>query len=326
MTSAFRRPAVLIASLAVLGSALAGCGSGPSQVNAAVIIGDRVISVDDVQRRLDTALKAEPAAKELAKNHKLDVVSRGIVNQLVRHELLAEAAKREGLTVSERDLAEFVAGVGQSEDPLQRSVDAAFDAQERAKDSLLAVELGRKYLERLQITFDGVQLDPSDAKPKAQELADKVAAQPARALELFTQAAGPQGQAIPNFKLSVVRGYVLFAQSQVLTTPLFGVPANTVVAFPIGGGAEGGGGGWLVALIKERSTSATLTEQEATAVSQVQPQWLAAMGQQLASPLAAELGVRISPRYGVWDELAVGVAANESEKVGIIVPVTTPRP
>jgi len=83
----------LVAALAVLGGALTACASGPSQVNSAVIIGDHVISVDDVQRRLDEALTVEPAAKDLAKNHKLDLASRGIVDQLVRHELLAEAAR-----------------------------------------------------------------------------------------------------------------------------------------------------------------------------------------------------------------------------------------
>jgi hypothetical protein len=321
--SAIRRPAVLVASLAVLGGALTACGNGPSQVNSAVIIGDRVITVDDVQRRLDTALAAEPAAKDLAKNHKLDVVSRGIVNELVRHELLSEAAKRENLTVSEGDLREAVAGVAPSEDPLQRTVDAAFDANERARDQLLAAALGKKYLEKLQITFDGVSLSAGDARKTAEDLARQVAAKPDQAANLFAQAAGPQGQPINGITLSEVGAYGIYVQNQVMVAPLLGVPANSVVAFPLGTSQEGGGGGWLVAHIKERNTNATLSGDDSAAVSQVPPNWMALVGQHLASPLAEELGVRISPRYGVWDQLSVGVVPTEGEKVGLIIPVAT---
>jgi hypothetical protein len=316
---------VLIASLAVLGGALTACGSGPSQANSAVIIGDRVISVDDVQRRLDIALNAEPAAKDLAKNHKLDVVSRGIVNELVRHELLSEAARREGLSVSEGDVQEAVAGTAPAEDPLQRSVNAAFDVKDRVRDQLLAGALGKKYLEKLQVTFDGVSIGTADARKKAEDLARQVAANPGQAAELFAQAAGPEGQPIQDITLSEVGAYGIFVQNQVMVAPLLGVAANSVVAFPLGSGQEGGGGGWLVAHIKQRNTSATLSGEDAAGVSQVPPNWLAVVGQHLASSLVTELGVRISPRYGVWDQLAVGVAPTEGEKVGIIVPVDPTR-
>jgi hypothetical protein len=285
-----------------------------------------VITVDDVQRRLDTALNAEPAAKDLAKNHKLDVVSRGIVNELIRHELLAEAAKRESLSVPEGDLQEAVAGIAPSEDPLQRTVDAAFDPRERVKDQLLSAALGKKYLEKLQITIDGALLGTADANKKADELARQVAATPDRAASLFAEATGPERQPIQNLPLTEVGAYGIYTQNQVMLAPLLGVAANTVVAFPIGGGQEGGAGTWLVAHVKKRDTNATLSGEDAASVSQVPSNWMAVVGQHLASPLAAELGVRISPRYGVWDQLAVGVAASEGEKVGVIVPVVTTRP
>src|SRR5436190_11329797 len=99
MSAIRRRPAALIAGLAVLGSVLTACGSGSTQANSAVIIGKRVISVDEVQQRLDTALSKEQVAKDLAKNHKLDLVSRGIVSTLVLHELIVEQVRRDGLSV-----------------------------------------------------------------------------------------------------------------------------------------------------------------------------------------------------------------------------------
>jgi hypothetical protein len=152
-----------------------------------------------------------------------------------------------------------------------------------------------------------------------------VAAKPNQAADLFAQAAGPESQPIQNIVLSEVGAYGIFAQNQLMVAPLLGVAANSVVAFPLGSGQEGGGGGWLVVHIKQRNTSATLSGEDAAGVSQVPPNWMGLVGQHLASSLVTELGVRISPRYGVWDQLAVGIAATEGEKVGVIVPVDPTR-
>jgi hypothetical protein len=322
--SAIRRPALLVAALALAGSALTACGTGPSQVNSALIIGDRVVTVDSVQDRLDTALRNEPATKELAKNRKLDLVSRAIVTQLVRQELLNEAARREGINVSEQDIADFIAGAAQSEEPLQRSVDAAFSPQERARTRLLAIALGRKYVDKLQITFDGVQLGAADGRRKAEEIAKKVAAQPDQAKAAFSSVATEPGQQIENERLSAVRGFSLAAENQILVTPMFGVPANTVVAFPLAGGQEGGGT-WLVVLVKERTTSGTPSQQEAATVSQVAPQWNELIGFQMISSLSDELGIRISPRYGVWDKTDASLAASEAETKGIVLPAASKK-
>jgi hypothetical protein len=320
--SAIRRPALLVAALAMAGSALTACGNGPNQANSALIIGDRVVTVDSVQDRLDTALRNEPAAKELAKAHKLDLVSRRIVTQLVRQELLAEAARREGINVSEQDVADLVAGAAQPNEPLERSVDAAFSPQERARTRLLAIELGRRYVGKLQITFDGVQLGAADGRRKAQEIAEKVAAKPDQAKAVFGSAATEPGQQIENEQISAVRGFTLAAENQIFITPLFGVPANTVVAFPLSGGQEGGGT-WLVTLIKERTTNGTPSQQEAATVSQIVPEWNELIGLQMISSLSDELGIRISPRYGVWDKVDASLAPSEAETKGIVLPVAS---
>jgi hypothetical protein len=328
--TAIRRPVVLVAALAVVGSAVAGCGSGPSQANSAVIIGDRVITVDDVQQRLDNSIKNEQATRDLAKTHKLDLVSRGIVDQLIRHELIAEAAKRENLTVSEKDVSDAQASTAPSQDPTQKAIDAGFDPHELAKDRLLMSELGKKYVEKLRVTFVGLQIVSSDARKRSDDIAHKVAAAPNQAEQIFQQAqgGGQDAQAIPSFPLTAQRGYDIASQNQVLLTPLFGVPEHSVVAFPLGQGEQAASAGWIVVYIQQRElnappASASDSQQQSTPVSQIPPQWFELVGQQLTAPLAGELGVRISPRYGVWDELAVGVAPSDGEKVGIVVPGNT---
>jgi SurA-like protein len=320
----------LVAALAVVGGALTACASGPSQINSAVIIGDRVISVDDVQHRLDESLNTEPATKDLAKNRKLDLVSRGIVNQLVRHELLAEAAKREGLSVSEKDLADVTAGTAPAQDPVQRAIEAGFDAHELAKDRLLALNLGKKYASRLQLTVSGAQVvSPANAQKLATDLAKKLAAvkpdQVGAELEkLATQEINP----VPNLLVSAPYSYGLWAsQNQGLDIrPLFGAPVNSVVAFPLGSGEQSASSGWFVGVIQRRDENATLTDQVAQLLPQVTPDWLQGVGLKLISPLAAELGVRISPRYGIWDQLSVGVVPSEGERFGLIIPAANARP
>lgn len=324
----------LVAAFAVLGGALTACGSGPSQANAAVIFGDRVISVDDVQSRLDHALQVEPATKDLAKNRKLDLVSRGIVNQLIRHELLAEAAKREGLSVAEKDLTDLTARIAPSEDPVIRSVQAAFDPKEIVRDRVLAVLLGQKRVTKEQLVLNGVAIGGVvNTKAKAVELGKTIAAAPDKAASLGQQALGAdgRGQPLQDFQFNAIRVYEgekQNAQGQpipvdAMTPPLFSVPDNSVVVLSLGTG-EQANSGFLVALV--RRPAAGVPEADASLAADVPADWLESLGQHVLASYAKELSFRISPRYGVWDELAVSVAPNDAEKVGQVLPLTNARP
>jgi predicted nucleic acid-binding protein len=334
MSAIRRRPAALIAGLAVLGSVLTACGSGSTQANSAVIIGKRVISVDEVQQRLDTALSKEQVAKDLAKNHKLDLVSRGIVSTLVLHELIVEQVRRDGLSVSEKDVADFLARAAPAEDPVQRAVDAGFDAKELARDRLLLQTIGNKYLDKLQITFDGALLtSPANAKATALDLANKLAAEPNRSAELLKAASGGGANQdvspVTDQKFDPIGAFQLFDQRQLLLKDVFGVAAGNVVAFGFDSGGDqqqGGISGWLVALVKNRITNATLPAEEVSLAAQVPPGWSQTIAVELVSPLTTELGLQLNPRYGVWDQLAAAVVPSEAEKVGLIKPAATKTP
>lgn len=322
------RISALVAAFAVLGGALTACGSGPSQVNSAVIIGDQVVSVDDVQRRLDEALRVEPAAKEIAKNHKLDLVSRGIVNQIVRHELLEETARREGLSVSEKDLSDLTAGTRPAEDPLARAVEAGFDQRELARDRLLLQSLAQRFANRLQITVDAAQvISPANARKQSVDLANRLAkVKPEEAAGEIEKQASQEITPVRDFQVNVPATFGIFAQNQVSLLPVLSARANTVVAFPLASGEQAGTAGWFVGYVKQRSDNATLASNVAALIPQISPEWLQQVGLHLISPLANELGVRINPRYGIWDELEVGVVPNEGEKFGVVVPVASARP
>ena len=151
-----RGPLRVVAVAAVAVGMLVGCGSGPSQIGAAALVGDTVIPVDRVQQQLDIVLtkEGEQAKTQLVAGSQLDDVSREILTQAVRHELLAVTARREGLSVDDEQIDDVI---GQLGGPEMASAGTVYDAQgirTRAQDQLLAVELGRKYVPRLSATVD----------------------------------------------------------------------------------------------------------------------------------------------------------------------------
>lgn len=321
-TRAGKRAAVVLAAAAALA---AGCGSGPSQVNAAVIMGDKVIAVDDVQQRLDRALEAEPAAKQLAAQRKLDLVSREIVARLITHDVLAGVAEREGLSVTEAEVASYAEQRPPSEDPVQRSVDAAFDERELARDRLLLQKLGEEYLDRLSVSFDGAILAEGDAKQQASDLANRLAAAPGDAKAAIEDAVGDR--ALLGQELNLVTGFAISDQFELSTSPLFGVEPNTVVAFPIGEQSTA----WLVALVRDRDDNNTLTEEQAGILPQLLsaeqwPVWAERIGSRLLSTAIADADLRISPRYGVWDGAGMTVVPSEQELSGLVLPASNPAP
>ncbi len=157
---------MLIAVLTALVAGLTACGSGPSQVNSAVIVDGKSISVDEVQGLLDKVVREQPAAKPLAQQHKLDLVAREAVSQLVLHQLLTKAAARgEASRVEREDVDQAMA-----QDPFKdklptdgsvppdalasQLVYRARDLRDTVTDQVLLAQLADKYFDKLQVTMD----------------------------------------------------------------------------------------------------------------------------------------------------------------------------
>jgi hypothetical protein len=50
-----------------------------------------------------------------------------------------------------------------------------------------------------------------------------------------------------------------------------------------------------------------VTDPGQSAVSQLDDRSISMIGRRLTQPLSEELGVRVNPRYGAWDPVALGV-------------------
>ncbi len=300
----------VLAVVAVAVGLLAGCGSGPSQVGAAAIVGDRVVPLDQVQRQLNTVLAKEgPEAKaQLRAGEQLDDVSRQIVSLDIQHELLAITAQREQVTVDEQQVTQLIEQLGGAKQASRGTVYTPETFRQRARDQLLAVELGRMYLPRLAVTVDYTTVTTrTAAEQKTRELA---AAGAAGARKLIRADVEGGGAAALDQRIVAARNPSFAA------APIFGVPAGTVVAFP----SDQQAGSWLVMVVTSRSTSVG-GPQPAADTAGLDRSLLAAVGLRQLAMTAERVGVRLNPRYGVWDPVSLQAAPNANETAGFIVPL-----
>lgn len=306
MRSAARRAAVGV-TVGLL--VVTGCGSGPNQLGAAAIVGQTVIPVEQVQSQLDTALARldREQRAQLVQGRHLDDISRNIVTLAIRHELLVEAARRERISVTKEEVTKVLDALGGAEQASRGTVITPAGFRVRARDQLIAVKLGRRALEGLAVTVDYTTVT---SRNDAFALARRLAEHPDRARELIRAEKDAGAAAMLGARL------VAAENPELAAAPVFGVPKGTVVAFPVDQSASQ----WLVALVRSRTENAPVANAGAGVV-EPDPEVLEQVGIRQLVPLAADLGVRVNPRYGIWDPVSLAVVPNEDELGGLVMPV-----
>lgn len=291
-----------------------GCGSGPNQLGAGAIVGQTVIRVEQVESQLDTALARldREQRAQLVQGRHLDDISRNIVTLAVRHELLVEAARRERISVTKEEVTKVLDALGGAEQASRGTVISPAGFRTRARDQLIAVKLGRRALDGLAVTVDYTTVT---SRNDAFALARRLAEHPDRARELIRAEKDAGAAAMLGARL------VAAENPELAAAPVFGVPKGTVVAFPVDQSASQ----WLVAVVRSRTENAAAANTGATAI-EPDPEVLEQVGIRQLVPLAADLGVRVNPRYGIWDPVSLAVVPSEDELGGLVLPVPQPTP
>ncbi len=305
-----------IALGALVGALLiGGCSAGPSQVGAAALVGGTEIPLKQMQSQLTTVLaKESPQVRDqLAADGLLDDLSRTIVTVQIRHELTAIAARRAGLTVDQARVNRLINEVGGAEGAAKGT---AFDAntyRQRVGDKLLMAQLGRLALRNSAVTVDYTTAETrTAAQARVEELAQ----------------AGPKGSRqlidadVRAGKDAVISKRIVAADDPIFaTTPAFGVAEDTVVAFQLADTEP-----WLIMVIKNRTNRGAQASDNAPVLDQIDPAVLEAVGLRQLAQVGDEVGVRLSPRYGIWDPVSLQAVANENETGGFLAPLrATPR-
>lgn len=338
MTIVIRRPVGVFVGLAAA-ALLTACGSGPSQVGTALIVGNTSVSVNQIQQELNDVLNTQVAAQQAQKQGQLAQVSRSIVTTHALHELITRTAAQEGLTVSDPQIDQLISQSGGIAKVAAGLGTDQTNARAVLKDVLLEASLARKYTNTLMVNFGYVVATTrQDAVAKAQQLAanpNSLAAM-VNSANAAAQASGQQaggGQTQATFSVSSYLQGVAQAQQQAAAqgaqaptendSALFGTPANTVVAFqpnPTQSSA------WIIALIKSRGQSGTAPKSGASPANTADLTTLEQIGVSLLQPEATTLGIRVSPRYGVWNQVSMQVVASTDQSAGVEIPVRTTQP
>ncbi|MBB3050547.1 hypothetical protein FHS23_001542 [Prauserella isguenensis] len=300
-----RRPIALLTAL-LAGLVLAGCGSGPSQVHSAAIVGDRSVPLDDVQHEIDWLLDNVPQAQQAQRQGKVDMFAREIVRGRVIHELAQIAAKREGVKAGRGEIDELIRGSGGVDEVSRSAGVEPSRVRDLASDQIVLQELARKYIGRLSVNLVGTVISGDEpgnsAKEQATALGRRIADDPERVRAIARDA----GHQLVDEELDFAEA--LQNDPELATSAVFGSQEGTVVVVQ----PSRQQAGWLVGLVDERRTAG----QADAAEPQVNPEYLYFAGLRMLQPVAEDVGVRLNPRYGLWDEAALSPAPNEDELTG----------
>ncbi|MDQ3790621.1 MAG: hypothetical protein M3422_25725, partial [Actinomycetota bacterium] len=269
---------------------------------------------------IDKVVK-EPAARPLAQQHKLDLVAREVVSQLVTHQVLSEVAEEENLSVDQEQLAML-----REQDPLGQELPAdgsvpaeqlvpalvnrarGFDAY--ANDNLLLIELAQKYLGRADVKYNVAGLtDYDDAKA----LAEKIAADPDNGASLMRSASSEELP--PQLNSNTGPGPLAL---QLL------VPDNSVLLINEPATSQSPGGFFVVQVLSSEIASSPSPESDP---SQMDPNQLPTYGKYLLRDELADKDVRVSPRYGEWNLAEMKVLPkSEAGVAGLLLMPETDKP
>jgi hypothetical protein len=320
VTRAIRFRVGVLVVLAATGVGLAGCAAGPSQVNAAAVVGDTAYSVDQVQQEVTDVLNSQASAQQAAQQGKLDTVTRSVVSAQVLDNIIGTAQRREHIVVTDAQIDQVISANGGLDKLAGEVLYDANGVRDLVRDELVEEALTRKYADNLTVTFSAIAVPTrSEAVTKAQQLA----ANPNNFTSIAASAG--QGNSLSDQSISVAQyltSALTAAQQQQAAPPfaqIFGAPAGTVLAYPDNPAQPSQ---WVVALVTHRAVAGPSAPAGQSVADSANPQDLHSVGVGLLLPYAQQAGIRISPRYGVWDYSQMAVTASNAAGLGLVIPPT----
>ena len=162
-----------LAVMATVGAVVSGCGTGPSQVGSAVIVGTTSVPLEQVQSRLDVALGKTDALAQLASSGVgPPEIARDVVSGAVTHDLLARTAVTDGIAVSDADVDAALQQSGGADAALSQSLYDLPAHRERVRDRIIAIRHAQRIVPGLTVTADLIAAETrDDAAAKARVLA-----------------------------------------------------------------------------------------------------------------------------------------------------------
>lgn len=295
-----------------------GCGAGPGggDIGAAAIVGGSQVSLDTVQQNITNVLADSADARKLQqqKPSTFPPIARTIVQLAVWDEATKQLAAKLGVKVSEEQVDRAYAQQTSSGQLPSFSNTANIPVKGDLlrgylRDSLLWSAIGAKQVRTTAVTYDYAVTQDRNG---AQALVDKVLAHPDQHAAIFKAAmAGAQSQDGSTQSTVNLTGSPTTTPQEL--APMFAANAGSVIAFPVQQENI-----WVIAYVQKRNDNAgdTTGGQD---VSQV----AGSFGQSEMVRYAAQAGVTLNPRFGVWEPLTGVVSPSEGESSSILKTVNT---
>jgi len=228
------------------GLVLAGCG-GQARPGAAAFVGEKRISSDELQGVVTSALSNEAFAQEVADRRQAFQAS--VLSRLVRRELLAEAARRLDVSVSQADIDVTRALIEAQSDPATGGINAAAgragipasELDATLRDLTLEAKVGEKLLgEQAEVPTEQVRQAFEQTGLANEGYTFETAQAQLRRELLRQQSSQAVGQYLSELaskvKVTVNPRFGRFSAQQVAVAP----PAGANDDGSAGGGAQGG--------------------------------------------------------------------------------------
>ncbi|HEX3780670.1 MAG TPA: SurA N-terminal domain-containing protein [Pseudonocardiaceae bacterium] len=315
----------LLATVAVAGLLLVSCDSGAGQAGSAAIVNGQAISLDAVQQELNSELANAPAPADGSQPTSPAQDARQIVTNKVMDQVVSAAIGKYHLNVTDQSVSQFLDENGGLDKLVSSSGLSSQDIQDIGRNDVALLDYAQKYLLKLRMIVDFVLVN--DQKT-ALATANKLAANPGDVKSILQSVAGPSGQTALGQQLTggvLVSNEVQYEQQQQQGSSsggseggsvleFFAAQPNTAMEFQYSSQQ------WMVALVEHVDTDGVATSDDTAALGQLAPQAASAGAADMLSPLAQQLGIRISPRYGIWDPVGMQVVASADQSTGIEVP------
>lgn len=325
-----RRRVAVAAGLAVL--VLSGCGNGTTRAGSAAVVGDEVIPTDELTDIVERGLSDPAAAQQFGAER--ETYQRQVLARLINREVLAEAAEREEVEVTQGDvdaqLAEFAEQSGGREAleaQAAQSGISATDLPDFIRDIVIERELGDALTEDVDVSqaqlealyqeniaeYDQVRSRHILVEDEAQarDLLAQVRADPSRFEALAAEFSTDTSNKDTGGDLGFAgRGAFVPEFEQLLFTAEPGTYDVVNTQF-----------GWHVVNVVERRTTPLAEVEDELRRNALQDERMTRT-QELLRETAADLDITVNPRFGEWnpetgtiepEESPNGVSSPESE-------------
>jgi foldase protein PrsA len=321
------RRLALATGLAVL--LLSGCGEGELRPGAAAIVGEQRITTDELQQVVDRGLSDPQAEEQLGQD--LAAFQRQVLARLVNREVLEEAARREGVTVTEGEVdAQFQRFAEQAgsrealEAQAAQSGIAPEDLPRFLRDVVLDQKLGDALTEDVDVPQETLeqlyqqnigQFDRVESRhilvedeAQARSILAQVREDPSRFAELAAQFSIDESNKDQGGRLGTVgRGQFVPEFERLLFSAEPGTYDVVQTQF-----------GWHVVNVLDRQTTPLEEARPELRRVALQAERQQAVSERLRE-VAADLGVNVNPRFGEWSPETGSVEALQDPN-GVVTP------